>query len=222
MVNSVLPYTTTSHPNAQRLAVTLLVAAVLVILWSGWSPVDRGDWLLENGLVALAVTILVYGYRQLRFSSMSYVALFVFLCLHEVGAHYTYSQVPFAHWIERVMPPGWVRIIDPARNDYDRAVHFAYGFLVLPAAVELFARRAPPQGLWRWILPVTFVMAHSTIYELVEWAAAAVFGGDLGQMYLGTQGDEWDAQKDMFMATVGSVVAMILLAALRRRSRAME
>jgi putative membrane protein len=85
----------------------------------------------------------------------------------------------------------------------------------MPATLELFARRAPSQAPWRWIFPVTFVMAHSTIYELLEWAAAVTFGGNLGQIYLGTQGDAWDAQKDMLMASVGSLAAIILLSVLR-------
>jgi putative membrane protein len=183
----------------------LLAATVPVLAWSGWSPVDRGDWLLENVLVAIALPLFVFGYRRLRFSTLSYAALFVFFCLHEVGAHYTYSMVPLPRWL----------VPDGGRNHYDRMTHFAYGFFVMPAVFDLFARRAALRGIWRWIVPVTFVMAHSMVYELVEWAAASVFGGDLGQTYLGTQGDEWDAQKDMFLATVGSIAATCLLAAAR-------
>ncbi|NID14618.1 DUF2238 domain-containing protein [Luteibacter yeojuensis] len=191
----------------------LLVATLAVIVWSGWSPTDRGDWLLENALVAVAIPLFVFGYRRLRFSSLSYVALFAFLCLHEVGAHYTYSLVPYPQWLSSMLdgPAGG------SRNHYDRMLHFAYGFLVMPAVLELFARRAAPRGLWRWIFPVSFVMSHSMLYELVEWGAALLFGGDLGQAYLGTQGDVWDAQKDMLMATLGSIAATCLLATAHRR-----
>jgi putative membrane protein len=86
---------------------------------------------------------------------------------------------------------------------------------MLPVAWDLFAARAAPRGLWRWLMPLLFVMSHSVIYELVEWLAAEVFGGDLGQAYLGTQGDVWDAQKDMALAALGALVATVLYA-LRR------
>lgn len=190
----------------------LLAATVPILVWSGWSPNDRGDWLLENALVAIAIPLFVAGYHRLRFSTLSYLMLFVFFCLHEVGAHYTYSKVPYPQWL------GWIPDLasngaGESRNHYDRMVHFAYGFLVMPAVFELFARRAALQGLWRWLVPVTFVMAHSMVYELIEWGAAIVFGGDLGLTYLGTQGDEWDAQKDMLLATAGSVAMTCLLAA---------
>ena len=187
-----------------------------VLVWSGWAPADRGDWLLENALVAIAIPLLVFGYRSLRFSGLSYAALFVFFCLHEVGAHFTYSIVPYPQWLDWLPGLSWSGL-GGARNHYDRVVHFSYGFLLMPAVFELFARRAALRGVWRWIVPVTFVMAHSMVYELVEWGAAVVFGGELGQTYLGTQGDEWDAQKDMFLATVGSIIATCLLAATRWR-----
>jgi putative membrane protein len=106
------------------------------------------------------------------------------------------------------------------RNHYDRFVHFSYGLLLMPAAVELVEARMSPQGLWRWLTPLLFVMSHSVIYEMVEWAAATVFGGDLGVAYLGTQGDEWDAQKDMALATAGAVTALMLLAIAGRLPRA--
>jgi putative membrane protein len=83
---------------------------------------------------------------------------------------------------------------------------------MLPVAWELFAARAAPRGPWRWLMPLLFVMSHSVIYELVEWLAAAVFGGDLGMAYLGTQGDVWDAQKDMALAAAGALVGTILMA----------
>ena len=91
-------------------------------------------------------------------------------------------------------------------------MHFSYGLLVLPAVWELIEARMSPQGVWRWLMPVFFVMSHSVIYEMIEWIAAVVFGGDLGVAYLGTQGDEWDAQKDMALATGGAVLGTILVA----------
>lgn len=195
--------------------VILLLAAIGVVLISGISPTDRGDWLLENLLVAIALPLFVYGRKSVGFSYASLISLFVFLCLHEIGAHYTYSEVPYREWLHTLSGTSTKAIHLEGRNHFDRVVHFAYGLLVMPAVLELFARRAPPRGLWRWLMPLTFVMAHSMTYELVEWAAAAVFGGELGQAYLGTQGDPWDAQKDMALATLGSIAALVLLTALR-------
>ena len=192
----------------------LLVLSLGVIAWSGVAPHDREDWLLENALVAVALPLLVLGYRSLRFSNGSYLALFALLCLHEVGAHFTYSMVPYAEWLGQL---GFAHTeLRVSRNGYDRWVHFAYGVLVMPATLELFARRAPAAGIWRYLFPLTFVMGHSVIYELVEGAAASIFGGNLGQAYLGTQGDPWDAQKDMLMASAGAAVALLAVAVITR------
>jgi putative membrane protein len=91
--------------------------------------------------------------------------------------------------------------------------------LVLPAAWELMDARMSPRGVWRYLMPVFFVMSHSVIYEVIEWAAAEVFGGDLGAAYLGTQGDEWDAQKDMALAAAGAVLGMVVMALRTARRR---
>jgi putative membrane protein len=101
------------------------------------------------------------------------------------------------------------------RNHYDRVVHFLYGALMIPPAVELLDRYAPARGAWRWIIPVLFLMSHSVIYEVVEWLAAIIVAPDLGAAYLGTQGDQWDAQKDMALAAAGAVLSMLVLRAAR-------
>jgi putative membrane protein len=99
-------------------------------------------------------------------------------------------------------------------------VHFSYGLLVLPAVWELMQARMSPRGIWVWLMPVFFVMSHSVIYETIEWLAAEAFGGELGAAYLGTQGDEWDAQKDMALATAGAVLGTIAIGMWGRRHRA--
>ncbi|AND68617.1 hypothetical protein ATSB10_11630 [Dyella thiooxydans] len=179
----------------------------------GIAPRYRQDWLLENAVVLVALPLLTYGWHRLRFSRGACIAMFAFLLLHEVGAHYTYSEVPYDAWFQRLTGHSLDRLLGFPRNEYDRLVHFLYGLLVTPMAVELLDGRAPPRGIWRWILPVTFVMSHSVVYELVEWLAAVHFGSGLGTAYLGTQGDPWDAQKDMALAALGSVLAMLAKAA---------
>ena len=178
------------------------------------APSYRQDWLLENVLVFVAVPLLVATSRTLRFSNRAYTCLFVFLVLHEIGAHYTYSEVPWREWLH--LQDAGAGPDSAGRNHYDRFVHFSYGLLMFPAVWELFAARANPQRIWRYVMPVTFLLAHSVVYELVEWGAAAMFGGDLGVAYLGTQGDEWDAQKDMGMAAAGTLAGLLLTLAVKR------
>jgi putative membrane protein len=194
---------------ADRYPFALLVAFVAIFAALGMAPWYRQDWLLENVLVFIAVPTLVLTYRRLRFSNLAYTCLFVFFVLHEIGAHFTYSEVPWREWLAALTG---TEAANAGRNHYDRFVHFAYGLLLMPAAVELVEARMTPRGLWRWLTPLLIIMSHSVIYEMIEWAAATVFGGDLGAAYLGTQGDEWDAQKDMALATAGAVTGLLLLA----------
>jgi putative membrane protein len=190
-------------------------AALLAAFALWWSllaiaPSYRQDWLLENLLVVVALPLLVWSYPRLRFSNFSYTLMFVFFCLHEVGAHYTYAEVPYAAWYQSLTGRGWPAGLGGGRNHFDRLVHFLYGLLLTPAVVELLQARAAPRGIWRYLLPVAFVMSNSELFELIEWQAAEIFGGPLGQAYLGTQGDIWDAQKDSAMAALGAVIGVIL------------
>ena len=203
-----------------RYPLVLLVAFIAIFAALAIAPWYPQDWLLENLLVLIAVPGLVLAYRRLRFSNFAYTCLFVFFVLHEIGAHYTYSEVPWREWLAAVTG---AEAAAAGRNHYDRFVHFAYGLLLMPAVRELIEARMSPHGLWRWLMPLFFVMAHSVIYEMIEWIAAVLFGGELGVAYLGTQGDEWDAQKDMALATAGAVTALVLLEIISRlRGRASQ
>jgi putative membrane protein len=193
-----------------RYPLALLLAFVAIFAALAVAPRYRQDWLLENVLVFLAVPALVWTHRRLRFSNLACTCLFVFFVLHEIGAHYTYSEVPWREWF--VALGGRADWLPDGRNHYDRFVHFAYGLLILPAAWELIDARMSPRGLWRWLMPLLFMMSHSVIYELVEWLAAEVFGGELGVAYLGTQGDVWDSQKDMALAACGALLGLVLVA----------
>lgn len=196
----------------------LLVAAVLAI-----DPATRSDWLLENVLTVAALVWVIASYRRLPLSNLACGLLFAFGVLHEIGAHYQYSDVPYDRWFAAISGGRSLdALLGFERNQYDRLVHFLYGLLITPVAAEVMAARIRLRGVWLFLLPVTFIMSHSLIYELVEWFAASVFGGDIGQAYLGTQGDVWDAQKDMLLATLGSLVSQPLWmwwqAAHRRRT----
>ena len=190
---------------------TLVV--LFALWWIGWgiAPHDRADWLLENALSAAAVGALAATARPFPLSRISYTLIFVFLCLHTVGAHYTYSLVPYGDWLP------WLG--QGERNHYDRFVHFSYGLLLAYPIRELFLRVAGVRGFWGYFLPLDLTMSTSMLYELIEWGAAAFFGGDLGIAYLGTQGDPWDAQKDMALASLGALLAMALTALVNARLR---
>ena len=202
-------------PNSSthfRYALTL--AALFVIIWVvlAFSPVDRQDWALENALAIILFIALVASARHFPLSRVSYTLIFIFLCLHEVGAHYTYAEVPYNQWTEAIFGRSLNDIMGWHRNHFDRFVHFSYGLLLAYPIREVFYRVAHARGFWGYFLPLDVTMSTSMLFELIEWAAAEFFGGDLGAAYLGTQGDMWDAHKDMGLATIGAIIAMTVTA----------
>ena len=124
--------------------------------------------------------------------------------MHIIGTHYTYSEVPFGFWIQD--------FFGLARNHYDRIVHFSFGLFLSYPIREIGKRIGELKGVWALWIPIELVLAFSAIYEILEWFIAVIFGGDLGIAYLGTQGDVWDAQKDMVLAGLGSVITMFVTA----------
>ena len=197
----------------------LILAGVFAAIWIALAirPLDRADWALENGLVAAFVGVLALTYRRFPFSRVSYILIFLFLCLHEIGAHYTYAKVPYDAWFSLLTGRDLNSLIGTNRNHFDRLGHFAFGLLLSYPMREIFSRVADAKGFWSYYLPLDMTMAFSMIFELIEWAAAEIFGGDLGVAYLGTQGDPWDAQKDMFLATIGGLIAMLVTAFINMR-----
>lgn len=191
-----------------------LFAAEFVLL--GISPLSRADWMLENALTVGLVGGLALTYRTFRFSGVSYALMFVFLSLHEIGSHYTYSLVPYDEWSRRWLGFSIDRAFGFERNQFDRVIHFTYGLFFAYPIREVFLRVAAVRGFWGYFLPLDLTMSTSMMYELIEWGAAVYFGGELGQAYLGTQGDPWDAQKDMALASLGALVSMTLTLAINR------
>lgn len=188
----------------------LILALLFFVEWLvlALHPLDRSDWALENALVAAFVLVLAASYQKLLLSRVSYTLIFVFLCLHEVGAHYTYAKVPYDAWFEALTGNTLNSLMGWERNHFDRLSHFAYGLLLAYPIREVFLRVANVRGFWGYFLPLDLTMSTSMIFELFEWGAAELFGGDLGVAYLGTQGDIWDAHKDMALASLGALIAM--------------
>ncbi|HXC49753.1 MAG TPA: DUF2238 domain-containing protein [Candidatus Limnocylindrales bacterium] len=205
-----MPQSTQIQVSRRSYPLVLFVLLVLITIVLGISPHDRADWLLENALMLGGVAILVATSRSFPLSKVSYTLIFAFLCLHSVGAHYTYALVPYHDWLEAL---GAAPAAE-GRNHYDRFVHLCYGLLLAYPVREVFVRVADAKGFWGYYLPLDVVMATSMLYELIEWGAAEFFGGDLGVAYLGSQGDPWDAQKDMALAALGAIVAVLVTAAI--------
>jgi putative membrane protein len=171
----------------------LCCLAALALWWGllAIAPLHRDTWLHENLLVFAGVPLAYWLDRRLRFDRLALTLITVFLALHLVGAHYTYSEVPLP----------W-----RARNHYDRVVHFSYGLLLAYPMRELFRCERHPR-----IHALLLVMASSMAYELIEWGFVMIAAPEQGMSFLGTQGDEWDAQKDMALATLGAVIALLVM-----------
>lgn len=184
----------------------LLFSMVVIIL--GISPHDRHDWALENSLVVVFVLILGLSHRTFPLSRVSYSLIFIFLCLHEIGAHYTYAKVPYDQFFMVNFGFNLNELMGWERNHFDRLVHFSFGLLLAYPIREVYCRIADSKGFWSYFFPLELTMAASMMFELFEWGAAEFFGGDLGIAYLGTQGDVWDAHKDMALASLGALLAM--------------
>jgi putative membrane protein len=183
---------------------TLLAAAFLAVwIWSGWRPVYPHDWLLENILVLAFVPLVLLLGRYFRLSNLSYTLLALFLLLHLIGSHYTYSQVPFGYTLQ-----DW---LGSSRNMYDRLVHFSFGFLLAYPMREVFLRVAQVKGFWGFYLPLDVTLSFSAVFEIFEWLVARVVNPAAGLAYLGSQGDIWDAQKDMLIAGFGALLAMLVI-----------
>ena len=175
---------------------------------------DLANWVLENTLVILFLGFLAGTYRRFQFSDLSYLLICVYLCLHVYGSKFTYAENPFGYWLQDVF--------DTDRNHYDRIVHFSFGFLLAYPMRELFLKwfKFPP---WvAWALPIEITLSVSGFYELVEWGVADVLFPEQGPAYLGTQGDVWDAQKDIFLAFSGAILATTTVSFLKRVFRIYE
>ena len=194
--------------NNKLLSVLLLVF-VSEFVWLAISPTSREDWLLENVLLFVFLILIVFNYKKYTFSKMSWVLIFVFLFIHEIGAHYTYSEVPYDDFFNLTMGFRLNELMSWERNHFDRLAHFSYGLLLVLPFKEICSQVSGSSNNWTYFVALTIVMSTSMLFELFEWGAAWVFGGELGVAYLGTQGDVWDAQQDMLLSTIGALLALL-------------
>ncbi len=194
---------------ARREPWLLLAAGALVMLWSGWRPFDRATWWMEVGPIFLAVPVLAATFTRFRLTPLAYRLILLHACILMIGGHYTYALTPPGRWVQE--------LFHLERNHFDRLGHLAQGFVPALLAREVLRRCTPlPAGGWLFFLVTCVCLAISAGYEFIEWWAALIFGQG-ADAFLGTQGDVWDTQWDMFLALVGALAAQLLLA--RRQER---
>jgi putative membrane protein len=188
---------------------SLWIIYIAVFIATAIDPLHPAYWLLENILTGGLLFLIWITRRRINFSRTSMTLIIIYLCLHAIGAHFTYSKVPY-----RELLTSWTDIsMDHAflqRNHFDRLVHLCYGLLLAYPLREVLLKTTKLRGPFSYLLPIEIAMSTSMFYELIEWGAASALGGELGSAYLGTQGDEWDAQKDMALATLGAAAAMAI------------
>ncbi len=184
----------------KALWLTVFAAA---FIWSAIDPKDRFTWLLEVLPAIVAVVVLAFSYRRFPLTPLVYTLILLHCIILMVGGHYTYAEVPLFDTFSDVM--GW------SRNNYDKLGHFAQGFVPAMVAREIVIRKHIINGRgWRFFFIVSFCLAFSAFYELVEWWVALATG-DNAEAFLGTQGYVWDTQSDMAMALLGASSALLLL-----------
>ena len=190
----------------------LLVIVAAALALSGINPYDRTTWWLEIFPILIAVPILVLTARRFPLTTLTYSLLAIHAIILMVGGHYTYARVPIGYWVQQ--------LLGLARNDYDRLGHFAQGFIPAILIREILLRTSPLRpGRWLFVIVTAMCLAFSACYEFFEWGAA-VTGGNAADAFLGTQGDVWDTQWDMFCALIGAIVAQLTLSRVHDRSLA--
>lgn len=195
--------------NRNRELFVLSVIFWALVVWSAINPVHMADYLLELATPLLIYAALAATYSRFRFTPLSYRLILAECVILLVGAHYTHSLVPLFEWLKE--PMGW------QRNNYDRLAHFAVGFLMTIPVREVLRRTSPLTGRWLQAQCIIALFAWGAVYEVQEWGIAMCFSPETGAAYLGAQGDEWDAQKDILLDGLGAVAALLLFTKMHDR-----
>lgn len=190
----------------------LLSLTTLAVAVSAWQPADTLTWALEAAPVLIGAALLILTHGHFPLTPLTLRLLFLHALVLLMGAHYTYAQVPVGFWAAETF--------DLARNHYDRFAHVVQGFVPAILLREILLRTSPLYpGKWLFVVVAGICLAFSAFYEMIEWWSAVIYGAS-AEAFLGTQGDPWDTQWDMFLALVGAVTAQLLLS--RAHDRALE
>ncbi|MGM9986426.1 MAG: DUF2238 domain-containing protein [Bacillaceae bacterium] len=188
----------------------LLVIVAIVFIWSLIKPVSYLSLALETVPVVIAMGFVLATYNKFRLTTLSYVIIAILLILVFIGGHYTFSKVPLFDWIKDVF--------NLKRNNYDRFGHLLKGLLAIVVREVLLRKTGLTKGIWLGSISVSIVLSIAAIYEILEWVAYIIGGGGkISKSFLGTQGDMWDAQWDMSLALIGSVVTLLLFSKLHNK-----
>jgi putative membrane protein len=194
--------------DASRFIAWLMAVYVVLFLVLAINPIDRATWFAENLTVWIILAVILGLYfGGIRFSRLAYALMFVLIYLHTIGGHYTFALVPF-DWVSDLF--GF------ERNHYDRMAHFSVGFYAFAIAEWLWMKRMVSNRFLLFTYPVFVIATIAMSYELIEWIYAASAAPEMGAAYLGSQGDIWDAQKDMLADTLGALVATVLFFIVRK------
>ena len=186
----------------------LLAVYVVLFLVLAVNPVDRATWFAENLTVWIIIaSILVLYWRGIRFSNLAYALMSVLIYLHTIGGHWTFAMVPFDFVTD---------FFGFERNHYDRLAHFSVGFYAFAVAEWLWNKKLVANTFLLFTYPVFVIATIAMGYEVIEWVYAASTNPEAGLAYLGSQGDIWDAQKDMLADTLGALFAMSLFFFIRK------
>ncbi len=188
----------------QKDAYPKVLLGIFVLFWLALAiaPKYRQAWVAENILTVLFILLLVFTYKHFRFSNFSYTLLFGFMILHSVGAYYSYTENPLFDLLKEQF--SW------ERNHYDRVVHFLFGFVFFFPVQEFYARYLKVKGWWSYFMSFVTIISFKALYEIIEYVYLLVTRSDvIGDYFLGMQGDQWDAQKDMILGILGACLAWL-------------
>ncbi len=188
-------------PTKRELLVLIITYAIGFIILA-IKPYDRGDWALENFFPISMLIAAIIAYPHYKFTRLSYYLIFVYLFVQSYGGHWTYALTPPFNWLRDEF--------HLSRNHYDRVAHFMLGFLMAIPIREILTQVVVTSRKWMAFITASIVLAIGAFYEFIEWWASLLASPELGNTFLGTQGDIWDSHWDMFLALVGAVIALAI------------
>jgi len=202
-----------NRPGRYTKQLAIILTVLFISYWTyGWfNCYNLEDWIIENLLVIIGVSFLLLTRRWHALSDLSYLCIFAFIMLHLYGAFYAYTQNAFGEWLQNKYHL-W-------RNPYDRIVHFSFGFLMAYPYREILLNKFKVSSRAAWLIPVEIAFSLGTVFEMIEWGVSEFTTKETGETYVATQGDPWDAQKDIALAALGAAIAMTLFYAIRRRTK---
>ena len=182
----------------------LLILFLIIFLISAVNPNYMIVWVYENIITIVFLFLLIITYKKFKFSNLTYTLLFILLVLHAIGSHYSYSEMPLFDLIKDNF--------NLERNNYDRLVHFLFGFIFYFPVYEIISWKFKIKSFWAYLIAFLIITGFKGIYEVIEYVSILISKNDvIGTNFLGMQGDQWDAQKDMILGMIGALLAWIFI-----------